>query len=176
MVSVRPNQSLQPSPICSALPRHAAVKRPPVSRFEMPWPYSCAMTPASRSESRSGAPFVPSAADASNGRLALNRLVSSRLIMTDGIVMVGSEPPIAVGAPATLFPTIAKTAPEFCAFLTLTVKLHVPRSINGIEPAGTTKGSHPSVGEAPAPSLTRTTGPTSGPVVTRLSPKPAIGP
>ena len=96
--------------------------------------------------------------------------------MTDGIVMVGSEPPMAVGAPAMLFPTIAKAAPAFCAFLTLTVKLQVPRSISGIDPGGTAKASQPSVGETPTPSLTRTTEPASGPVVTRLSPKPAIGP
>ena len=44
-------KSLQPSPICSALLRQPR-GLVPVRRFEMPWPYSWAITPESRSLSR----------------------------------------------------------------------------------------------------------------------------
>src|SRR5262245_8295136 len=45
-------KSLHPSPICSALFRQLTFAGPPVRRLEMPCVYSCAITPASRSESR----------------------------------------------------------------------------------------------------------------------------
>ena len=46
-------------------------------------------------------------------------------------------------------------APAFCAFLTLTIKPHVPRSISAILPAtaeALVMGEQPSVVEGPAPS------------------------
>ena len=75
------------------------------------------------------------------------------MIEIEGMVMLLSLPPIAVGLPSMLLTTMAILAPAFCAFLTLTVKLQLPRSIRGIEPAGTEKGSQPSPVETPAPSL-----------------------
>src|SRR5688572_33464337 len=85
--------------------------------------------------------------------------------MTEGIVIVGSAPPIVIGSPGALFATITATAPAFCAFLTFMVKPQVgppggdPRSTSAIAPAGKpTSGWQPRVGFA-LPSFTRTTGP-----------------
>src|SRR5688572_20924294 len=62
------------------------------------------------------------------GRPALIVAPSAWETCTDGMVIVGSEPPMAPGSPGTLLTTITAIAPAFCAFLTLTVKPHVPRS------------------------------------------------
>src|SRR5579863_6761422 len=56
-------------------------------------------------------------------------------ILTAGIKMVESVPPNGSGGlPATLLAIRTPTAPAFCAFSTLTVKLHVPRSMRAIFP------------------------------------------
>src|SRR5262245_27206183 len=138
-VSAIARKSLQPSPICSAFWRHETVAGPPVSRFDQPWPYSCAITPESRSESRSGAPPVPSEIVTSNGAFERNRLPSPWVTITDGIVMVGSAPPIAVAGPGALLATITISAPRSWAFLTFDTKVHTPRSISAILPAGSAR-------------------------------------
>src|SRR6478736_1000751 len=56
-VSTRATKSLQPSPPSSALSRQFTFDGPPVRRFEIPCVYSCAITPLSRSLSRSGDVF-----------------------------------------------------------------------------------------------------------------------
>ena len=63
---------------------------------------------------------------------AVSRAPSSCRIMTAGIVIDASEPPIGTGGPASLFTTTTPTAPAFCAFLTLTTNVHRPRSSNAI--------------------------------------------
>src|SRR5258705_2885344 len=81
---------------------------------------------------------------------------------TAGIVIVESAtPPMSSGgAASTLFATMTALAPLVCAFNTLTVKLHVPRSIRTILPATLPANvdSHASVG-GPTPSLASTTCP-----------------
>ena len=73
---------------------------------------------------------------ASRGRFALKRLPLSRLTMADGMVMVGSAPPIVIGSPpAALLATITARAPAFCAFLTLITNVQKPRSSRAIFPA-----------------------------------------
>ena len=78
-------------------------------------------------------------------------LPSAKVILTDGIVIVGSEPPRPGGGlPATLSTITTAIAPTFCAFLTLTVKLQVPRSISAILPemaAPFVIAEQPSVGD-----------------------------
>ena len=68
--------------------------------------------------------------------------------------MVGSAPPRpAGGAPSALSAMIAPTAPASCAFFTLTVKPHVPRSTMTIFPAiadALVNGEQPSVVSGPA--------------------------
>ena len=137
------------------------------------------MTPASRSESRSGAPPVPSATVAMKGRFALKRVPSSRLTITDGITMLGSAPPIPIGGPATLFTITTVAAPASWARLIFATNVHDPRSISAIFPDGfARKGSNgcPDWYAGSQPRPTYTTSPVMGPVVTRLSPKPAMGP
>ena len=51
-----------------------------------------------------------------------------------GIVIEPSAPPIENGSPATWLAISAPTAPAICAFLTLTTKLHEPRSTSAILP------------------------------------------
>ena len=52
-----------------------------------------------------------------------------------GMVTVGSLPPRPGAAPATLLAMITPIAPAFCAFLALTAKPQVPRSITTTLPA-----------------------------------------
>src|SRR5918999_3701695 len=93
------------------------------------------------------------------GRPALIVLPSSREIITDGIAIPGSVPPIVNGAPPALFATIIATAPASWALLAFTVKLHPPRSTSAMEPAGKpASGWHPA-GVVPTPPFPRTTPP-----------------
>ena len=72
---------------------------------------------------------------------------STSEIITAGIIIVLSAPPITIGAPGTLFTIITATAPASCAFLTLITKVQLPLLINAILPAkappleGTTQAS-----------------------------------
>src|SRR5918994_179959 len=89
------------------------------------------------------------------GRPALIVMPPAWGTCTDGIVIVGSVPPMAPGSPGTLFTTITPTAPAFCAFLTLTVKPHVPRSTTAMLPATSAafvSGLQASVVDGPASS------------------------
>ncbi len=109
---------------------------PPVNLMEMPWPYSCAMMPLSKSPSGT----MPATASSETltsavSNTALSRSPSSRLIITAGITMLLSVPPIPKGSPATLLIMITAIAPRSCAFFTLTVKLQLPLSITAIFPA-----------------------------------------
>src|SRR5262245_35587807 len=76
-------------------------------------------------------------------------LASACVISTDGIVIVGSTPPIPGGGePATLLAMITARAPAFWAFFTLTLKPHAPRSIRAIllltaREFAAVNGSHP---------------------------------
>src|SRR6476646_1154837 len=77
-------------------------------------------------------------------------------MLTVGIVMVVSDPPMPGGvAAATLSTSTTAIAPAFWAFLTLTTKLQLPLSISAILPetaAAFVKALQPSVVDAPAPS------------------------
>ena len=137
----------------------------------MPWAYSWTMIPLSKSLSRS-APLLASLT--LTGRFALKRSPSARLIITEGIVIVGSAPPMAVAPPGTLLTTMAAMAPAFCAFLTLSTKAQLPRSTSAIRPGvNPTSGSQASVVDAPVPSLPSSTVPVK-PAVVRAEPKPAL--
>src|SRR5262247_3393501 len=93
------------------------------------------------------------------GRPPLMTVPSVCDTIADGMVMVGSLPPIVVGGPGTLLATITATAPAACALATFWTKLQVPRSTSSTAPAGKpTNGLQPCVGMA-LPSLTRTTSP-----------------
>ena len=94
------------------------------------------MTPASRSESRSGTPPVPSAIVTLNGTFALKSVPSSWLTITDGIRIAGLAPPMAVGGPAMLFATITMIAPFTSALRTFAWNSQLPRSMSAILPAG----------------------------------------
>src|SRR5262245_1967674 len=50
--------------------------------------------------------------------------------------MLGSVPPIVIGAPATLFATIIAVAPADWAVAASCTKLHAPRSTSATAPAG----------------------------------------
>src|ERR671918_138371 len=84
---------------------------------------------------------------------------SSCHIITDGITIPGSVPPMVIGAPATLLATIIAVAPAAWALFAFSTNVHVPRSTRAIAPAGNpTRGSQPSV-VVSVPSSTRTTSP-----------------
>src|SRR6185503_12948148 len=65
----------------------------------------------------------------------LIRLPVLNVTITEGIVMVGSAPPMVPNAPAALLATITDVAPAFWAFFTFTTKPQVPRSTRAILPA-----------------------------------------
>ena len=117
--------------------KQLAVAGPPVKRLLTPWKYSWATTPLSISPSICTVP--PGVPD----KVTFTLLASCAAIMapsksdiiTAGIVMVLSVPPIMIGAPATLFTMITAIAPAACAFSTLAVKAHVPLLIRAIFPA-----------------------------------------
>ena len=68
-------------------------------------------------------------------------------IITAGIVIVVSVPPIGIGAPSILFITITPIAPESCAFFTLSTKAQLPLLIRAIFPVALEpKELQPSVG------------------------------
>ena len=59
--------------------------------------------------------------------ISLTKVAPSTLeTIIEGIVIVGSVPPIANTAPATLLIIITATAPAACALATLVIKLQVP--------------------------------------------------
>ena len=80
--------------------------------------------------------------------LGRNVFPSSSVTITDGIVIDGSAPPIAVAGPAMLFATITISAPRSSAFLTLPTNAHVPRSISAILPAGFARYGSSGIGSA----------------------------
>ncbi len=89
------------------------------------------------------------------GMLALKVLPSAKVTITEGMVIVASTPPMLPKAPAAELAMITATAPAFCAFLTLTTKPQVPRSIRAMLPAiaaALVSGEQPSVVEGPAAS------------------------
>ena len=89
------------------------------------------------------------------------RLPWSSVVFTDGIVIVASTPDIVVGGcPTRTFAMTAPIAPAFWAFLTLIVKLHVPRLISAIFPASAAPfviASQPSLTSGAMPSIAMTT-------------------
>src|SRR5919106_3333057 len=96
------------------------------------------------------------------GRPALIVLPSASEIITDGIVIEGSLPPIVNGLEPELLATIIAAAPAAWALAAFTTKLQPPRSASAIDPAGNpTSGWHASVVvPSPAtPSFTSTTFP-----------------
>ena len=69
-------------------------------------------------------------------------------IITAGIVIELSEPPIGMGSPEILFNMITAIAPASCAFLTFSTKVHAPLLIIAILPvASPPKELHDSVGK-----------------------------
>src|SRR6266567_5293548 len=76
----------------------------------------------------------PSVALTPEASCALIVFPSACVIIAEGIVIEGSEPPIGIGLPAALLTTTTPTAPAFWAFLTFTVKLQLPRSTSAIRP------------------------------------------
>src|SRR5918996_1793238 len=94
------------------------------------------------------------------GRPPLIVLPSASDTITDGMVIDGSVPPMAIGSPATLLAMMTATAPAFCAFFTFTVNVHAgaggggpPRSITAILPATSAafvSGLQPSVVDGPS--------------------------
>ena len=104
--------------------------------------YSWAITPASKSPSRSGGsgPLVLafSRTVAVSGRFALIALPACWETMTDGIrvtpfgstvggVVAVLRAAMLIGLPGALFETMAAIAPAFSAFFTFTAKLQFPR-------------------------------------------------
>ena len=77
----------------------------------------------------------PSARAPVTGAFAMNARPSARSTWIAGMVMVASSPPMVPRAPAALLTMITPLAPAFCAFLTLTAKPQVPRSISATLPA-----------------------------------------
>ena len=107
-----------------------------MSRFDKPWPYSCAMISLSRSLSRftdAGRLNVMFTTPCVNRSFKVLPLASE--IITAGIVMAASAPPIEKGASPTFCTITTAMAPAFCALSTFVVKLQVPRSIKAILPA-----------------------------------------
>ena len=89
------------------------------------------------------------------GALALKFAPSAYCTMIEGMVMVGSAPPIEPQVPALEFAITTPTAPAFCAFFTFTAKPQVPRSMMAILPATAAvlvMAEQPSVVDGPAPS------------------------
>ena len=135
------------------------------------------MTPLSRSLSR----FTGTSSTGTGRSVTLRpagfaRMVSpfARLTMTPGMVTVLSTPPITVGLPAVFWTTMIPTAPSFCAFFALTVKLQKPRSTSAMVPAGMSNASQPSVRVPPGvpavPSLTIATLAVTGPISLSCAP------
>ena len=61
---------------------------------------------------------------------ALSAVPAANVMPTEGIVTLGSEPPIGAGVPSSLlFAIITNSAPLACAANTLTVNAHAPRSM-----------------------------------------------
>src|SRR4029077_1171303 len=87
--------------------------------------------------------------------LAFRVLPSAKVTITEGMVMVGSTPPRLPNTPADELAMITAMAPAFWAFLTLTMKPQVPRSISAMlssTAAALVSGEQPSVVSGPEPS------------------------
>src|SRR5688500_3565374 len=93
------------------------------------------------------------------GRPALIVAPSACDTCTAGMTIAGFVPPICVAGPGALLTMTTAPAPAFCAFCVFCWNSQLPRSMIAIEPAGMVNGSQPSVGEAPAPSLTSANAP-----------------
>src|SRR5215208_5826245 len=137
-VSVMAKKSLQPSPICSRsigivfvggfsqFERQPDWEGPPVSRLLQPWAYSCAITPLSRSESRSLNRLL---ADAVAGRFARRSAPSASETPSAGIATNGARTPDprVMALPPLLFWTIAAIAHASWTFSTFVENSHEPR-------------------------------------------------
>src|SRR5262245_20811059 len=95
----------------------------------------------------------------------LSRFPSASVMKTAGIVIDGSGVPKSGGGERTPLSTITTPlAPASCAFFTLTFVRQLPKSTKAILfftacAAGPVRGSHPSVRDRPAPSMTRPSSP-----------------
>ena len=177
IVSISPNQSDQPSPICSSLLRQFELLAPPDKRVEIPCPYSCAMIPLSKSPSSCtrfpelcSVPLIT--VDASKALIIASPSICET--MTAGIPIPGSFPPMVIGAPGTLFTIMTATAPAASAVSTFKINEQVPRLIIAIfpfKPPGFIKASQAS-SLSPKSSSTKVKSAVIGEVGTE-GPKPA---
>src|SRR4030095_9241689 len=146
--------SLMPSPVA---PANAPVILP-IMRHVSPWQYSWNTMSESMSPSRDrGGGLVWRTVPVVPGDNALSAVPVDCATNTDGIEIERSVPPIVmIDSRLSVFATITAIAPAFCAFFTLTVKSHNPRSMSAMAlVSDVVIASHPSLVGA-VPSLTST--------------------